>query len=65
MHGEPFPCRLYAAGFNLGPARMLMDCPYTYDSQLHYLFFGEELSMAVRLYMAGYDMYVCMCLVKP
>ncbi|CAJ1962941.1 unnamed protein product [Cylindrotheca closterium] len=49
------PCHLYAAGFNFGPASMIQDVPY--DPKLDFLFFGEELSMAVRLYTHGYDLY--------
>jgi [Skp1-protein]-hydroxyproline N-acetylglucosaminyltransferase len=52
---RPVRCQLYAAGFNFCSASVLQDCPY--DSSLHHLFFGEEVSMAVRLYTAGYDMY--------
>lgn len=49
------PCLLYAAGFNFGPASSIRTVPY--DPNLEYLFFGEELSMAVRLYTHGYDLY--------
>ncbi|CAB9522124.1 Glycosyltransferase (GlcNAc) [Seminavis robusta] len=52
---KPIRCRLYAAGFNFGRSSVIQDCPY--DPQLHHLFFGEELSMAVRLYTHGYDLY--------
>jgi hypothetical protein len=52
---RPVRCQLYAAGFNFCSASVLQDCPY--DPSLHHLFFGEEVSMAVRLYTAGYDMY--------
>jgi [Skp1-protein]-hydroxyproline N-acetylglucosaminyltransferase len=52
---RPIRCQLYAAGFNFCSASVLQDCPY--DPSLHHLFFGEEVSMAVRLYTAGYDMY--------
>lgn len=52
---DPVPCHLYAAGFNFGPARMLQDVPY--DQSLHHLFFGEEMSMAVRLYTHGYNLF--------
>ena len=52
---DPVPCYLYAAGFNFGPARMLQDVPY--DQSLHHLFFGEEMSMAVRLYTHGYHLF--------
>ena len=49
------PCHLYAGGFNFGPSSALVDVPY--DPTLHQLFFGEELSMAVRLFTHGYDLY--------
>jgi [Skp1-protein]-hydroxyproline N-acetylglucosaminyltransferase len=52
---EAIPCHLYAGGFNFGPASLLEHVPY--DSKLHHLFFGEELSMAVRLFTHGYDLY--------
>ena len=50
---KPVLCHLYAAGFNFsrGPP------PVPYDGTLHHLFFGEESSMAVRLFTAGYDTY--------
>jgi hypothetical protein len=47
---------LYAGGFNFGPARVVFDVPYD-TMGLHHLFFGEELSMAVRLFTHGYDLY--------
>jgi hypothetical protein len=46
---------LFAAGFCFGPSAWMRDCPY--DGFLHHLFFGEEVSMALRLYTAGYDLY--------
>ena len=49
------PCPLYAAGFNFSSASIIKDCPY--DGTLHHLFFGEEMSMAVRLYTHGYDFF--------
>jgi [Skp1-protein]-hydroxyproline N-acetylglucosaminyltransferase len=52
---RPVRCQLYAAGFNFCSRSVIQDCPY--DHTLHHLFFGEESSMAVRLYTAGYDMY--------
>ena len=52
---RPVLCQLYAAGFSFGHASMFQDCPY--DHSLHHLFFGEEVSMASRLYTSGYDMY--------
>jgi [Skp1-protein]-hydroxyproline N-acetylglucosaminyltransferase len=51
---DPIPCLLYAAGFNFTYASVLDDCPY---QMLPHLFFGEELSMALRLYTWGYDLY--------
>ena len=57
---EPLPTRplchhLYAAGFNFCRASVIRDCPY--DPNLHHLFFGEEQSMALRLYQKGYDIF--------
>ena len=53
---EPVLAQLFAAGFCFGRASWLIhDCPY--DGNLHHLFFGEELSMAARLFTHGYDMY--------
>ena len=46
---------LFAAGFNFCHSSMLGICPY--DHTLHGLFFGEEISMAVRLFTHGYDLY--------
>jgi [Skp1-protein]-hydroxyproline N-acetylglucosaminyltransferase len=47
---------LFAGGFNFAPSRVLTDVPYD-TMGLPFLFFGEELSMAVRLYTNGYDLY--------
>ena len=52
---DVIPCPLYAAGFNFSSASVIKDCPY--DGTLHHLFFGEEMSMAVRLYTHGYDFF--------
>lgn len=52
---DPVPCHLIAAGFLFGPKRMIHEVPY--DPNLHQLFFGEELSIAVRLFTHGYDCY--------
>jgi [Skp1-protein]-hydroxyproline N-acetylglucosaminyltransferase len=49
------PCHLYAAGFNFAFASVIAKVPY--DGGLQYLFFGEELSMAVRLYTHGFNLY--------
>ncbi len=52
---DPVPCHLMAAGFFFGPGRMVQEVPY--DPTLQQLFFGEELSMAVRFFTHGYDCY--------
>ena len=51
----PTRCYLYAAGFNFSRAHSVQEVPY--DGTLRHLFFGEELSMAARLYCAGWDLY--------
>jgi [Skp1-protein]-hydroxyproline N-acetylglucosaminyltransferase len=48
-------CLLYAAGFNFSDSKVILDCPY--DKDLDNLFFGEEISMAVRLFSSGYDCF--------
>ena len=48
------PCYLYAAGFNFASGQVIRDVPY--DPHLRHLFFGEEVSMAARLYTKGYDL---------
>jgi [Skp1-protein]-hydroxyproline N-acetylglucosaminyltransferase len=52
---DNIPCLLYAAGFNFSSSAVLFDCPY--ERHLHHLFFGEEISIAARLYTHGYDLY--------
>ena len=52
---DNIPCLLYAAGFNFFHSFLLDLCPY--DHKLHGLFFGEEISMAVRLYTHGYNLF--------
>ena len=46
---------LFAAGFNFSYSSMIQDCPY--DLKLHHLFFGEEISLALRLFTNGYDLF--------
>jgi Glycosyltransferase (GlcNAc) len=53
---EPILCQLYAAGFNFCIAEMVHQC-CPYDGNLHHLFVGEELSMAVRLFTSCFDMH--------
>ena len=52
---DNIPCLLYAGGFNFFHSSILETCPY--DFKLHELFFGEEISMAVRLFSAGVDLF--------
>jgi [Skp1-protein]-hydroxyproline N-acetylglucosaminyltransferase len=52
---DNIPCLLYAAGFNFSASKVIVDCPY--DGNLPHLFFGEELSMAVRIYTSGYNCF--------
>ena len=51
---DNIPCLLYAGGFNFSHSSILDVCPY---EKHHHLFFGEEISMAVRLYTHGIDLY--------
>jgi [Skp1-protein]-hydroxyproline N-acetylglucosaminyltransferase len=50
----PVRTHLFAAGFNFAGSSLVSDCPY---QNLPHLFFGEEISMAVRLFVVGYDLY--------
>ncbi|KAL3790475.1 hypothetical protein HJC23_012031, partial [Cyclotella cryptica] len=52
---DNIPCLLFAGGFNFFHSNLLDCCPY--DHKLHGLFFGEEISMALRLYTHGYDLF--------
>lgn len=54
-NNDNVPCLLYAAGFNFSHSSTIFDCPY--DAHLPHLFFGEEPSMAVRLFTNGYDLF--------
>ena len=44
-----------SGGYVFGPGRMVKDVPY--DPTLDYVFIGEELLHAARLFTAGYDIY--------
>lgn len=46
---------LWASGFSFSDCSVLHDVPY--DPDLPYLFFGEEVSMAARLFTHGYDFF--------
>jgi [Skp1-protein]-hydroxyproline N-acetylglucosaminyltransferase len=53
--GGPIPSLLWASGFSFSDALMMSEVPY--DPLLPFLFFGEEISMALRLYTHGYDFF--------
>jgi|GEM_PF-801106 len=50
---RPIPGAFASANMLFGPASMLRDIPY--DPYIY--FFGEEITMAVRLWTHGYDLY--------
>lgn len=51
----PLRSSFYAAGFAFSPGSSIRAAPY--DRHLQNLFFGEESSMACRLYTAGYSFW--------
>jgi glycosyltransferase involved in cell wall biosynthesis len=51
---RPTPTAFAAGGFIFGPARRLVDVPY----DPHIYFIGEEINLAVRLWTAGWDLFV-------
>eukprot|EP00644_Phytophthora_capsici_P014857 jgi/Phyca11/554741/estExt2_Genewise1Plus.C_PHYCAscaffold_650008 len=52
---RPLPSLLWAAGFTFSSSRVIDEVPY--DETLRFLFFGEESSMAARLWTAGWDFF--------
>lgn len=52
---KPTKTSLWAACFSFGYATQIKEVPY--DKNYPYAFFGEEISMAVRLWTHGYDLY--------
>lgn len=50
---KPIPGAFASANMLFGPASILKDVPY--DPYLY--FFGEEITLAVRLWTSGYDLY--------
>jgi len=52
---QPLPSKLWASGFNFAPAAAWEEVPY--DPHLRHLFFGEEVSMAARLWTWGWDFF--------
>jgi Glycosyltransferase (GlcNAc) len=55
QHATPILSRFYAAGFAFSAGSVFDDVPY--DIHLKNLFFGEESTMAVRLWTHGYDFF--------
>lgn len=51
---QPVATALCAGGFSFGPARRLIDTPF----DPHIYFSGEEINLAVRLWTAGWDLFV-------
>ena len=52
---EPLPSLFWGGCFSFGEATMIHEVPY--DPYCPYVFMGEEISMAVRLYTSGWDLY--------
>ncbi|KYQ99959.1 GlcNAc transferase [Tieghemostelium lacteum] len=52
---QPILSRFWVSGFSFSHSSVIKDTPY--DPSLDYLFFGEEISMTVRLWTNGYDFY--------
>ena len=54
-HPHPLPTYYVASGFLFGPGSMVTDVPF--DPHLDFLFWGEELLHAARLWTSGYDLF--------
>lgn len=55
---KPQPCLFWAAGFSFTLGEVVKNVPY--DINLQYVFLGEEISMAARLFTHGYDIFAPM-----
>eukprot|EP00753_Platysulcus_tardus_P017269 PLAT6345.1.p1 GENE.PLAT6345.1~~PLAT6345.1.p1 ORF type:complete len:378 (+),score=136.13 PLAT6345.1:132-1136(+) len=51
----PFPSLFWASGYSFSRGSIVTDVPY--DARLRHIFFGEELSMALRMWTHGYDLF--------
>lgn len=49
------PSAFWAAGFAFSSAQVIAEVPY--DPHLEHLFFGEEMSMVLRLWTHGWDFF--------
>jgi len=54
-YSKALPSPLWASGFSFSDSSLILDVPY--DPLLPGLFFGEEVSMAVRMYTHGYSTF--------
>jgi len=52
---HPLPSYFWAAGFSFSRGSFVTDVPY--DQSLEYVFFGEELIMAIRMFAKGYQIF--------
>lgn len=52
---DPVPSPLWCAGFSFAPRAAVKAAPY--DPHLRFLFFGEEIAMAARLWTHGFDFF--------
>ena len=62
----PLRSPLWCAGFSFGSCQMLLQAPYddiesASSWRYPFLFFGEELQMAARLYTRGFDFFAPPC----
>ena len=51
----PLPSAFWAAGFSFSSAALAREVPY--DPHLPFLFFGEEISMVLRMWTRGWDLF--------
>lgn len=51
----PLPTPFWAAGFSFSEGALVREVPY--DPHLPFLFFGEEISIALRMWSRGYDLF--------
>ncbi|KAG7389730.1 Egl nine 3 [Phytophthora boehmeriae] len=51
----PIPSLFWAAGYAFSSSHVIKEVPY--DETLRFLFFGEEISMAARLWTSGWDFF--------
>lgn len=52
---QPFISAAWAAGFSFSKGSFIREVPY--DPYTPFLFFGEEMSMAIRAFTHGFDLY--------